>query len=152
MVLLQNLIAVVIGFVGGSLVNLAIIVWISPLIPLPEGVDPNSMESIKANIDKFGAQNFIAPFAAHALGTLCGAFLAACLAKNRKLALSFVIGLLNLLGGIAAIMMIGGPIWFMIVDLGVAYLPMAAGGGLLGIALTGRQVDKVESTPANIAT
>lgn len=66
MVLLQNLIAVVIGFVGGSLVNLAIIVWISPLIPLPEGVDPNSMESIKANIDKFGVRNFIAPFAAHA--------------------------------------------------------------------------------------
>lgn len=152
MVVLQNLFAVVLGFIGGSFVNMAIIVFVSPLIPLPEGVDPNSMESIKANIDKFGIQNFIAPFAAHALGTLLGAFLTACLAKNRKLALSLVIGLLNMLGGIAAIMMIGGPIWFMIVDLGIAYLPMAGLGGLLGIALTSRQSNLIKSKPANMVS
>ncbi len=66
MLLLRNILAVIIGFIGGSCVNMAIIVFVSPLIPLPEGVDPNSMESIKANIAKFGFENFIAPFAAHA--------------------------------------------------------------------------------------
>ena len=41
-----------------------------------------------------------------------------------------------MLGGYAAIRMIGGPVWFMIVDLGLAYLPMGGLGGLLGVTLT----------------
>lgn len=147
MLLLRNILAVIIGFIGGSCVNMAIIVFVSPLIPLPEGVDPNSMESIKANIDKFGFENFIAPFAAHALGTLSGAFLTACIAKNYKMLLGFLIGLLNMLGGYAAIRMIGGPVWFMIVDLGLAYMPMGGLGGLLGRTLTSGELKAAVGNP-----
>jgi hypothetical protein len=70
------------------------------------------------------------------LGTLSGAFLTACIAKNYKMSLGFLIGLLNMLGGYAAIQMIGGPVWFMIVDLGLVYMPMGGLGGLLGRTLT----------------
>lgn len=40
----------------------------------------------------------------------------------------------------------------MIVDLGIAYLPMAGLGGLLGIALTSRQSNEVASKSANMAS
>jgi hypothetical protein len=40
----------------------------------------------------------------------------------------------------------------MTVDLGIAYLPMAGLGGLLGIALTSRQGNEVESKPANMVS
>jgi hypothetical protein len=36
-----------------------------------------------------------------------------------------VIGLFFLAGGIAAVAYLGGPLWFIVADLGLAYLPMA---------------------------
>lgn len=125
MAILRNILAVIVGFICGSIVNMGIVVFVSPLFPLPEGVDPASMESIKANIDRFSFANFMVPFSAHALGTFVGAFFTALLARSAKLPLAILIGGLNLLGGIAAVAMIGGPLWFAILDLGAAYIPMS---------------------------
>lgn len=123
--ILRNIAAVVVGLILGSIVNMTIITALSPMFPLPEGTNPNDIESIKANLHKFSVGNFMVPFFAHALGTLLGAFLTAAIAKSHKLPLAFVIGFFFLLGGIAMIVMVGGPIWFMVLDLGGAYFPMA---------------------------
>ena len=44
------------------------------------------------------------------------------------------IGWLFLIGGIVAVRMLGGPLWFIAADLALAYLPMAYLGGVLGVA------------------
>jgi hypothetical protein len=90
------------------------------------------MESIKANIHLFPPKNFVMPFLAHALGTLVGAFIAVKIAASRHLLLAMIVGAFFLLGGIQAVMDIGGPMWFTITDLVLAYLPFAFLGYLLG--------------------
>ena len=136
MTILRNILAFVLGVILGGVVNMAIVIFVSPLVPLPEGVIPDDMESIKANIHRFSFWNLLVPFAAHALGTLVGAFVAAALAKSYKLPLALGIGALTMVGGIAAIAMIGGPVGFMIADLGLAYIPMAWIGGKLGMMVS----------------
>ena len=53
MTILRNILAFVLGVILGGVVNMAIVIFVSPLVPLPEGVIPDDMESIKANIHRF---------------------------------------------------------------------------------------------------
>ncbi|MCB1044132.1 MAG: hypothetical protein KDC35_14410 [Acidobacteria bacterium] len=129
--MLKNILAVVGGIVAGSIVNMGL-VNIGPLvIPLPEGTDVTSMEKLRESMHLFTPSNFLFPFLGHALGTLVGAFVAAKLAATHQLRSAMIIGAFFLVGGIAAVKMIGGPIWFNVVDLICAYLPMGYLGGFL---------------------
>ncbi len=130
--ILRNILAVIAGVVVGSIVNMGIITVSGSIIPLPEGVDPSSMESLKENMHLFGPQHFLMPFLAHALGTLTGAFLAAKVAATRKMTFAFVIGFFFLAGGVMNLFMLPSPVWFAIVDVAVAYVPMGWLGGKLG--------------------
>ena len=128
----RNLTAVVVGFVLGSAVNMAIITVGIMIIPVPNGVDPPDMESLAVSMHLFTAQHFIFPFLAHALGTLTGALGAYFLAASRPEAMSYIVGALFLLGGIWAATMLPSPVWFLIVDLMLAYEPMALLAVFLG--------------------
>lgn len=123
--ILKNILAVVGGWLVGSTVNMAIIMIGPMIIPLPEGVDPSNMESLAANMVSFGPKHFISPFLAHALGTFVGALVAINIAANRKALFGYVIGGLFLLGGIANVFMLPSPMWFNVLDIVGAYLPMA---------------------------
>jgi len=129
--ILRNILAVVAGLVIGALINSGIIAISGSIVPLPEGVDPNDIESIKANIHRYSTMHFIMPFLAHAIGTLFGAFICAKIAASKKLILSLVIGVFFLLGGIMMVTMLPSPAWFNALDLVVAYLPMAWLGFIL---------------------
>lgn len=130
--ILRNILAVVAGLVIGALINSGIIAISGSIVPLPEGVDPNDIESIKANIHRYSTMHFIMPFLAHAIGTLAGAFICAKIAASKKLILSLIIGVFFLLGGIMMVTMLPSPAWFNALDLVVAYLPMAWLGFILG--------------------
>lgn len=130
--IIRNVLAVAAGFILGSVVNMGLIMVSGSIIPPPNGVDPNDIESIKASIHLYTPVHFLFPFLAHALGTLAGAYLAARLGATRKPILALIIGIIFLLGGIAAANMIPAPSWFVVVDLFLAYLPMAWLGGRLG--------------------
>jgi len=130
--LVRNLLAVLAGFIVGMILNGGLVTISGSLVPLPEGVDPNDIESINANIHKYSTKHFLMPFLAHALGTLGAAFTAAKIAvsHNMKFALGF--GVFFLIGGIAAATLLpNSPTWFKAIDLLVAYLPMAYLGGKL---------------------
>lgn len=101
------------------------------IIPPPEGVDVNDMDSIRENMHLYQAKHFVFPFLAHALGTLIGAIAAAKIAASHKMKFALVIGFFFLLGGIAAVMMIPAPTWFAVLDLVGAYIPMAYFGAKL---------------------
>lgn len=130
--ILRNVLAVVLGFVVGSVVNMSIIIIGNMVVPLPEGVDMSDMEKAAENIHLLTPANFAVPFFAHALGTLAGAFVATKLAVSRKFMLAMIIGAFFFLGGAMVVAMLGGPVWFAVLDLVVAYFPMAYLGGKLG--------------------
>ena len=129
----RNALAIFVGFIAGSVLNM-ILVNIGPMIvPLPEGADITTPEGLKESMKLFTPMNFLFPFLGHALGTLLGAYCAAKLAVSHKLGMSLGVGLMFLLGGLAMVMMIGGPEWFIALDLLVAYLPMGYLGGAVAI-------------------
>jgi len=123
--ILRNVLAVVAGIILGSIVNMAIIMLSSSIIPPPEGVNPSDMESLKASMHLFEPKHFLMPFLAHAFGTLVGAFVAGLIAINHRLKISLAIGLFFILGGITNILLLPSPLWFTITDLTFAYIPMA---------------------------
>ncbi len=129
--ILKNIVAVIGGVIVGMVVNMGLVSISGSIIPPPEGVDPSNMESLKENMHLFQPKHFIMPFLAHALGTLAGAFVAAFVAVGSKMKFALGIGVFFLIGGIAAVSMLPAPIWFNILDLVGAYLPMAWIGGRL---------------------
>jgi hypothetical protein len=127
--------AVVAGAVVGGMVNMGLIVAGSKLLPPPSGVDVNDVASIDAHIGEYSVAQLLSPFAAHALGTLAGALVAALVAPESRLRVALTVGLLFLAGGIMAVSMIpSAPLWFDALDLVVAYVPMA----LLGARIAAR--------------
>lgn len=136
MTILRNILGCIIGLILGSAVNMALITWGPSVIPPPAGVDVTSTESLSQSMHLFEAKHFIFPFLAHALGTLVGALAAFFIAASQKVSVAFVVGGLFLLGGIAASFMIPAPVWFIVLDLVAAYIPMAWIAGRIGTSIT----------------
>ena len=132
--IIRNVLAVIVGFMAGSAVNMGLVMASPHIIPPPTGVDVNDIESIKASIHLYEFKHFIVPFLAHALGTVVGAYVAVIISASYKLIVGLVIGVLFLLGGISVAFMLPSPTWFVVVDIAGAYIPMA----WIGTKLTGR--------------
>ena len=123
--LLRILLAVVLGFVVGSVVNMALIMISGNAIPPPDGANVTTMEGLKASTHLFEPRHFLFPFLAHALGTFAGAVVAALISPGRSATPAYIVGALFLLGGIVNAFLIPAPVWFVAVDLFLAYLPAA---------------------------
>lgn len=130
----RNILAVIVGVVAGSFLNMGIITLGGSIIPPPAGSVNTTMEGLIESMHLFEPKHFIFPFLAHALGTIAGAFLTAMIAANHQLKLAFVIGVFFLAGGIYMIMVLPSPAWFTVLDLGGAYIPMAYFGWRLAIS------------------
>lgn len=129
--IIRNILAVIAGVIIGSMVNMGLIMISGKVIPPPAGADVTDMESLKSSMHLFEAKHFIFPFLAHALGTLVGAFVAALIAVSHKMKFALGIGAFFLLGGIMNVFMLPSPLWFTILDLVGAYLPMGWFGAKL---------------------
>ena len=130
---IKNILAVIAGLILGSAVNMGLIMISGSVIAPPEGADVTTMEGLKESIHLFQPKHFLFPFLAHALGTLVGAFVAGLIAANNKMTFALVIGVFFLIGGIINTFMLPAPIWFNILDLLGAYIPMAWFGGKLAM-------------------
>lgn len=122
---LRVVLATVVGFVAGSVVNMGLIMLGGVVVPPPAGTDTSTMEGLQAALPLFGPQHFLFPFLAHALGTLAGALVATWLAPGRSAGPAWAVGVLFLLGGTANAFILPAPAWFIAADLLLAYLPMA---------------------------
>jgi len=84
------------------------------------------MEGLKAAVPFLEAKHYLFPFLAHAIGTLISAVLISRFLKSQQFVFSMMAGILFLMAGVAMVIMLPGtPIWFILVDLIVAYIPMA---------------------------
>ncbi len=127
--IIKYIIAVIVGLVVGSGVNMGLVNIGPSIIPLPEGADVSNMEALAKSMKLFTPANFLFPFLGHALGTLVAAFVAAKIAGKHHIKFGLGLGVFFLLGGITAASMLGGPIWFVVADLVLAYIPMGFLGG-----------------------
>jgi len=133
---LRIALGLVLGVVVGGVANMGLVMLGGIVLPPPEGVDPTELESIRANIGTYSPLQFVTPFVAHAVGRLIGAGLATAISRSTSFWPALVVGGWFLLGGIAMVALIPEtPVWFMAVDLGLAYLPMALLGHRLARTL-----------------
>jgi len=123
--IIRNILAVVIGLIVGSAVNMGIILISGSIIPPPDGADVTTTEGLKEAMHLFEPKHFVFPFLAHALGTFFGAITAALVAANHNMKFAIGIGVFFLLGGIASVFMLPSPLWYTVLDLIGAYIPVA---------------------------
>ncbi len=131
MKIVRNIIGVVAGILIGSFVNMFIVELGPQFFPLPAGVSLTTEEGLKAGMAYMQPEHFIPPFLAHAVGTLVATFIAALIAVDRRKIITRVISLLYLAGGAYMVAILPSPMWFNLLDLIVAYIPM----GMLGYLL-----------------
>lgn len=127
---LQNILGLILGILIGSLVNGWIISISGSIVPPPEGADMTTPEGLIQAMAIMEPKHFVMPFLAHAIGTLVGAFIAALIAATHKRIFALVVGIVFLIGGIYMVTMLPSPLWFTVLDLAVAYIPMAYIGWL----------------------
>ncbi len=124
-VIIKSLIFIA-AFLVGMLANHFIITIGPSIIPNPEGVDNSSIEGIIKAMPLMELRHFITPFVAHALGTFVTAFMAYKLIPSLSPLFVLLIAGLFFIGGLMMVMLItSSPLWFIILDLSMAYFPMA---------------------------
>ena len=124
--ILKRTIVIFISLFSGAMLNGAIINISSKVIAPPKGFDLNTAEGLQAAMPHMGPEHFLFPFLAHALGTLISALLITRFLKSQQFVFAMMAGILFMLGGISMVIMLPEtPIWFILVDLIGAYIPMA---------------------------
>ncbi len=135
--IIRNILAIILGWASGSLVNMGLIQTGHKIYPI-QGLDPNDMDALATIMPTLSYEYFIFPFLAHALGTLVGGIVAFRIAANYQMRFALAVGVLFLIGGVLVNYLIPGPIWFAATDILVAYIPMAWIGGKIGEKLARR--------------
>lgn len=125
MSIIRNILAVIVGFVVGNLVNFAVITAGHAIMPPPAGFDGTSMDGVANTIHLLRPVDFIVPFLAHALGPFVGVLAAMFVAASRHKMIAIGLGIVFLIGGIVANIMIPAPLWYRVIDVVFAYVPMA---------------------------
>lgn len=122
--ILRNILAVVLGWAIGSTINMGLVTLGHTVFPIP-GINPEDINALAEIMPTLSPEYFVFPFLAHALGTLIGAAAATKIAVSHQMIFATSIGGLFFVGGVMVSFMIPAPVWFTILDLGVAYIPMA---------------------------
>lgn len=123
---LRNFLVLFGALMAGSFLNMGLVMLGPNLIPPPPGADLTTMDGLKAAMPLMKPKHFLFPFLAHGLGSLLAAYLASRFAvgtlKDRAW---LVVGAVFLVGGITNVMALPSPMWFNILDIAGAYIPMA---------------------------
>jgi hypothetical protein len=122
--ILKNSLAFVLGAFAAMMLNGLLVQLGGRIIPPPEGTNLSTPEGIKAAMHLLQPKHFLFPFLAHALGSLVGALVVVLVAASYKLPLALGIAGFHMIGGVMMVFMVPAPLWFDMLDLGLAYLPM----------------------------
>ena len=115
--IIKNILALLGGGLIGMVVNMGLIFTGNQLIPFEEGMNP-------MNAMRWEIKYFIFPFLAHSIGTFSGAYIAAKFSASYHMLFAICIGIFFLSGGISMVFILPAPVWFVVVDLVLAYIPM----------------------------
>lgn len=131
---IRNVLAVLAGVVV-AVILIALVEAVGHLVyPLPEGIDPNDSESLKAAMSRIPAGAMAFVLFAWAVGTLAGGWVATRIAAKGTVLHAMIVGVILMAVGALNMLMIPHPLWFWIVGL-LLFLPAAyAGARMAGAA------------------
>jgi len=127
--IIKNILALIGGGLIGMSANMGLIITGNQLIPFEDSMNP-------MNATMWEIKYFIFPFLAHAIGTLSGAFITAKFAASYHMIFAICIGIFFLSGGISMVFILPAPVWFVVVDLFLAYIPMGWLGWKISNSIT----------------
>jgi hypothetical protein len=134
---LRNALFFFLGILVGSALNGILVDWGGRLFPIPGGDD--TLDGLVAAAPLMKPVHFLFPWLGHALGTGGAAFaIVHWVQAPRPFFWGLSAGVVFLAGGIWMASMVPAPGWFLVADLGLAYLPMAWLGAQWGINRRGR--------------
>lgn len=140
---MKSILLSILGLIIGAFSNGLIVQLGTSLVKAPKGFDLSTPEGLAKAMPLMGVEHFVFPFLAHALGTLVGAYFVTRVRVNRPLVNAMAIGFAFLAGGVMMVLTLPQtPLWFILLDLVVAYLPMAYLGYRLG------RISFIQSGPA----
>lgn len=131
--MLKNILATIVGFIVAAVTVYIIETLLGHnLYPLPETINPNNMESIKANMHliPIGAKVFVV--IAHFIGIITGMTIAGVISKT-SIVPSYIVGGLMIVATFTTIIMLPKELWFSVSD-GV----LAISGFFFGKSLASR--------------
>lgn len=123
--LINNTLIILASIFIGSIINMSIVLLGPNIIPPPDGADVTTIKGLKESMHLFQLKHFLFPFLAHALGTFNGALIAAKFSKFNNTRNALIVGAIFLFGGVTDVFSLPTPIWFALIDLIIAYIPMA---------------------------
>jgi hypothetical protein len=130
---MKSILLSVAGLLLGVITNGVIVQIGTQIVKSPKGLDLSTSQGLAKAMPLMGAEHFVFPFLAHAIGTLVGAYFVSRMKVNRALLNAMAIGFAFLAGGVMMVLTLPGtPWWFVATDLVLAYLPMAYLGYKLG--------------------
>jgi hypothetical protein len=130
--IIRYILAVVVGFL-----TFGVVVYFGEMIghriyPLPPNLDPEHPEALNVSMQKVATGALVAVIIAWALGAFAGAWVAARLAPQRKLAIGLAIGAIGIAAAVRYMLLIPHPTWMWV--MGIAeFVPAAYLGAKLAI-------------------
>ncbi len=137
----QNVLAVIVGLILGSMANMALIMVSATIWEIPPGLDPKDAAGFRAYVETLPPAAFLFAMAAHLSQAIVGGAAAAWLGRSHRVALALVVGALTLAGSVANLVMMPSPAWMWVE---VALVPLAAWGAGHAVAVQQR----ARATPA----
>lgn len=112
------------ALVAGGLVNMGIIHAGGALWPVDPQFDTSTMKGLEVAVTHFTTIQLLYPVLAHAAGTLISALIAVRWSRWPQFSAYLFAGLF-FLGGLQMVVVLPAPLWMELLDLGIAYFPMA---------------------------
>ena len=125
----RNVVGVFMGMIAGGTLVAMVEGLGHVLFPLPEGVNPTDIESLKANMDKIPLGSMLFVLLGWVLGSGAGSALAVWISRS-SIVPGMIVGGLLMAGGIANMVMLPHPIWFSVAGF-LVFLPSAWFGAQL---------------------
>ena len=118
---MKNILSIILGIIVGMVCNIGLIILGGFIFIVPPSMNP-------IDATHWPLFYFIFPFLAHSIGTLVGAFVASKFSKNNSIIIPMFVGLYFLSGGMYMVSIFPAPLWFILCDLTLCYIPMALVG------------------------
>jgi hypothetical protein len=135
---MKNVLATIVGLIVASATVFIFESLIGHnLFPLPEGIDPMNMESLKENMDLIPTGSKIFVVIAHFMGPILGMFVAAKISKT-SIVPSYIVGIFMIAATLFNIVMLPKELWFSLSDGLLVIL-----GFLIGRSLAQKQMKTI---------
>lgn len=127
---LRSVLAVIVGVVAGGVLISRVEMLNSRFYPMPAGLNPNDSTAMASYIRDLPAAAFGGVLAGWAIGTFCGAWIAAQIARRKPIVHGAVIGAVFLILGIVNMVMLPHPIWVWVCSI-IIFIGCGYAGGRL---------------------